>query len=682
MRDQVLVLEFLGRVSRRVALFGLVGGVSAGLVIAATVGRQLPVTAALVMAGAVLGLLLSRASAAAIARRVERRAPECRNLVVTASELAAGSLRASPGVAALVYRDASEMVGRLDIATLFPARRALGAFAASAALWSLVSFGDRLPVALQPVGAPVGALAIHGVEVVVTPPGYSGLPAQRHRDPSRLEVLEGSVISLAVRANAAGVTVELVDGSRQLDGDARTGFSGEITATSDGFVAVTAADSTGETTRRLIGLAVTPDAAPRVRISAPGRDLFIDSVRTALDVTIDAQDDLGLASLALRYTKVSGSGEQFTFVDGEVPLQVNRTAAGQWSARGTLPLPNLSLGAGDVVVYRAVARDNRPGAPPSESDAFLVELTSPVGAIAGGFAIDDEEDRYGVSQQMVIQMTERLTARRSELSAADFARESQTLAAAQRRVRAEFVFMLGGELAEDVGAESGLLELHEEAHVAADEDEAIAGRLRNQARLDLLRAIRAMSRAATALNETNPVGALPDEREALTLLQRAFSRTRYILRTLTERERIDLGRRLTGSLAAAARDARPVDSASVTPRAITLRRVLADVASIAGAVELTADDGDRLTVMAQSVLRLDASSPPLQAAATLFSDASAAIRGADAGSARALLDSAATVLARSLRSELRPSPRDPGSMSVRAMAGALADALRGRGGGQ
>src|SRR6185436_11886263 len=105
---------------------------------------------------------------------------------------------------------------------------------------------------------------------------------------------------------------------------------------------------------------------------------------------------------------------------------------------------------------------------------------------------------------------------------------AQSIAAEQRAVRAEFVFMMGGELAEEVLAAAGLSNLDESAEAAAEEDIA-AGRLANRGRLDLVRAIRSMSRANTALNATNLAQALKDERAALVYLQGAFSHARYIL---------------------------------------------------------------------------------------------------------------------------------------------------------
>ena len=62
--------------------------------------------------------------------------------------------------------------------------------------------------------------------------------------------------------------------------------------------------------------------------------------------------------------------------------------------------------------------------------------------------------------------------------------------------------MMGGEL-EDIAAEaSGTLELNEVAEAEAEGD-LLAGRLQNQGRMDMMRAIRAMSRASAALTESS-----------------------------------------------------------------------------------------------------------------------------------------------------------------------------------
>ena len=143
-----------------------------------------------------------------------------------------------------------------------------------------------------------------------------------------------------------------------------------------------------------------------------------------------------------------------------------------------------------------------------------------------GFALPEERDRQAISQQMVIVKTERLHKDRATLAADAALEQARLLAIEQRMVKAEFVFMTGGEVEDEVAeAEAG----HELAE----------GRGENQSQVDLLAAMREMSRAEARLNAGDTAQALVFERAALRALQRAFDRRRYLLRTLPERARID-----------------------------------------------------------------------------------------------------------------------------------------------
>ena len=74
--------------------------------------------------------------------------------------------------------------------------------------------------------------------------------------------------------------------------------------------------------RRLLPVTVTPDRAPTIRIEAPGKDLLLPNAKPTIAVAASATDDFGLRSLELRYTRVSGSGEQFEFQEGTLPLAI------------------------------------------------------------------------------------------------------------------------------------------------------------------------------------------------------------------------------------------------------------------------------------------------------------------------------------------------------------------------
>jgi len=289
-----------------------------------------------------------------------------------------------------------------------------------------------------------------------------------------------------------------------------------------------------------IALVVTPDAAPTVRITAPAADLRRAAATGMVTISIAARDDMGLRDLRLRFTKVSGSGESFSFEDGEWPVDVRRLSGTDWTGSHALELATLGLGPGDSVVYHAVAHDARTGPEgASESERFLIEIARPGAAAAGDFSLPEPEEKFALSQRMVIQLTERLLERRARISAEQLRDEAQELAIAQRRVRAEFVFMLGGEV-------------EDEFEEAAHSHEVEAGRLDNRGQGDLTEAVRHMSQAETRLTAADVRGALPHEYRALSALQAAFGKARYFMRTLPATVQIDPGRRLQGDRARAA----------------------------------------------------------------------------------------------------------------------------------
>ena len=682
---------FFGASARRLTGIAAIEGAAAGLIVAAVavwVGASpvigIATAAALAVAGGAVSVVTAVGMGPSATRRhhrvasaVEQRAPQCRNVVITAAELMAEPARVTPYVGELVCREASRAVAGLDPAVLFPARRAAAAVAMSAGVWVLA----LVLVAGRPATGRIAAVtsaAVSGVELTVTPPAYTAQPARSLRDPQRVDALAGSRVDLTVHASAASVTIETIAGKATLARSVSGAFTGAFVADADGYVAIEPLSSDGRAgVRRLIGLTVAPDQAPRVKVTTPGRDLFVPDGHRTLDLAVEADDDIGLASLRLRYTKVSGSGEQFTFTEGEVPLDITRSSARVWNARATWRLDALALAPGDLVVYRGVAADYRPGAPPSESDAFIVEVAAPGSVAAPGFAADDEHDRYALSEQMIVLKTEKLAARKSAMAADAYGADALDLAVEQRRVRAEFVFMMGGEMADEVVAAAGITDLNEVAEAEAEADIA-AGRLANQGRAAVILAIRAMSRASASLTTVDLSKALVEERAAVAYLERAFSRSRYILRALTQREALDLSRRLTGPLAGAMRDVRPIPNAGDNPRVTALRSTLASVATLGAAAHFGADAEALASSLAQGLLKIDPSSEPLRQVAAALIDAGAAMRG---GASRTddvhnMLDRAATGLSAVVRADLPGAPAAAPTLDADRLAGALADALR------
>ncbi len=697
--------QFLRNAARRMRFIAIGEGAAAGLCVAfvlALLGVPargavwLAVLVALLCAaaGAVARLAVTSAVRSNIAHVVERRAPSCRNLVITADELLqerAGGLNgpkttaahttaahttAPPHVAALVCHEAMRVVRALDLRLLFPARTAVIALGTSAALVALSVARDVEPLrvassAVRSVISP-DVPRIDELRITITPPSYSARPVVSVRDSSRIEALIGSRISLQIRGRADSLLVQTLRGTQRIAPNTAGAFRLDLPADADGFISITPMLASGTTgAARLIGVTVIPDAPPRVRIVTPGRDLFLRDTQAVIDLAVESDDDLGLATLQLRYTRVAGSGERFTFNEGTIPLTISRENSRVWKASGRLALAALTLTPGDLVVYRAVSTDRRPGAPATESDAFIAEIVSPGGDAAAGFAIDPELERSAVSQAMVVLKTEQLIARMSAMPADSLRAASMELAVEQRKVRAEFVFMMGGELLDERGHEGHLDDLGEEAEAEA-EDDILAGRLENQGRAALMRAIRSMSRASTLLNVAELTDALTAEKLALSQLELAFSRTRIILRALAEREALDLSRRLSGDLTDARSAQRAVSAPVTDARTLALRTALSTLATIAGGSSSVDTQRAALDVFAQQLLGVDPSFEPLQAVSTLVSTASMQ----NDREARLQLERAVRALAGIVRSSSHAAPSSVPSLEAARLNGALIDARR------
>jgi hypothetical protein len=593
-----------------------------------------------------------------VAATVQRRAAIADNVVVTAEEVASGrQRRPHPLVEAALFQAAVAHLDRTPPDVVQPLARSLvlaGTAVVAVIAVGLATSGAAIDVtrtesdermALAP------RLQRGELRVLVTPPAYARQSATDVLNPTSLVVLEGSRLRLETARTGGEVSLLRGSGERMaFIADGTTTWL-ELIATITEPLIVQMGDG-ATATDRFLNLRVQPDNRPTVRISRPARDLMMPEPKGQVSIDVDAEDDLELASLALRYTKMSGSGETFTFEEGEWPLQIARRTPSEWKAHASIALEALKLEDGETLVYRAVARDGKPGADPATSDTFLIAIGRLAGVASTGFALPEDRDRQGLSQQMLIIKTERLHAESSKLTNEALVEQSRLLAVEQRMIKAEFVFMTGGEVADEV----------EEATHA---HELVEGRLENTAQVELLTAIREMSRAEARLNDGDVVRALVFERAALGALQRAFDRRRYLLRTLPERTRIDPSRRLTGDLTTA----RTSDSSSaIAPADPVISRARELL------LELSTPEAKRAdpTRLAARIIAIDSSSEELHKAAVQLASSGESTRDES-------LREAATALLATIQARLASGSER--SLSSDPLAGRLAEELRGLKGG-
>lgn len=568
------------RLRVRVALLALAAGGAAAtaVAVAAMVASTSSGTSRLV--AVVVGLLvaawMTRANWTVTAPRaaalIEADTP-LDNLVVTAVELHDRPRPVASEIGEAVESQAAARLAAVDLDRVVPLRQPamvmLAVLAGAGAVFVLGPDAVRVSKAAISAGVEARTRGIDRITVIVTPPAYSGRQSEESVDPVQISVIAGSRITLRVASAADSIAAELAGEPPLALVRATDGFAAEWTAERSTAVAIR--PSGGESRDvKFLSVIVVPDSPPAVRVPVPGGDLAITGTKGRITIDVEAQDDLGLASLAIKFTKASGGGESLTFTEGEVPLALNRTDGRRWTGRAEWVLDGLNLSDGDVLVYRAIARDRNPKGSPVQSEQYLIEVGKLAGAVGSGFALPAEEKKYAISQQMVIYKTEQLIASfKGKDKSQGWLEQNQLLAIEQRMVRAEVVFLGGGEVQDEI-------------EEAAHSHEVAEGRLENTGRAEMLRAINFMSRAETELNDGRAPEALVLEREALKSLERAFDRRRYFLRTLPDRSRIDTTRRLTGNLTEARswmRDGSRVESDPVLVRDRALMRELASAAN-------------------------------------------------------------------------------------------------------
>jgi hypothetical protein len=656
---------------RRLRADGLLKAIAIGCALAAGAmasalgagaGRGTAAAAAIVTAIGASGVTALRArhrwTAAHAARRAEDAEPGARNVVITGEELLRHPDRASPWMRARILSQAADVVSAIDAARAVPLGRRLAWCAAAAALWIVVALGIpqrtvalvsdavRHPSAQREDGSPT-------IAATITAPSYLGGAVQTLRNPEKIEAVAGSRLSLSLTGSASWRTRL---GTREIPRAAGQGSS--LVLSESSYLAIEP-ETPGRGDRKLIPVVVTPDRVPSIRIEQPGKDLLLPDARSDVAVAAAANDDFGLASLELRFTKVSGSGEQFEFEEGGIPLALERSSPRSWRGRAALALSRMKLEPGDSLVYRVVGADARGGdAGGASSDTFFVEIAAPGEVAVAGFELPPDRERYALSQQMIVLKIERLRQRERAMSADAVAKEAGNIAAEQRAVRANFIFLNGGEV-------------EDEEEEAAHSHEIQEGRLAHTARREIAEAIQHMGRAEKELIAVSTTGALPPAKAAVEALQRAFGRNRYILRSMPVRSRLDPSRRLSGELQAAVDSKRAAHDPSSDLTAITARRLMGELLNLGPL--LLADDRSRvqsarLSALAEEALAAGAGTTEWQnVSASLLQLRDALAAGRPAPDVRSRYATTLDALQAEVRKNaIPPAPSSPAGSALRS----------------
>jgi hypothetical protein len=562
------------------------------------------VTAIVLLSAARLGALRSRWTLAAAAGAIERAYPASRNVVITAEELLRYPERSRSWVVDRVLERAAPIAMRVDRSAVTPLRKDVGfvLLAAVVAVLVVVGLPQRAFTTARDVISSDRTSDSRpnldsAIEATITPPAYIGEPARTIRNPERIDAVQGSRLRLAISGGpwrARFGTTPLAAGA---DGN-RAVF--DLPLQQSGYVAIDAGDDRTSGRRRLVPIAVVPDRAPSIRITAPAKDLLLPDAKRTVAVEASAMDDFGLHSLELRYTKVSGTGEQFEFHEGSIPLSLSPQNDRVWNARAALALSRLALAPGDSIIYRILGRDRRPGDEgTASSDTYFIEIAGPGQVALEAFEMPPDRERYALSQQMIVLKLERLRARERALDRAALENEIANIAAEQRAVRANFIFLTGGTV-------------EDEEQEAEHSHEIQEGRLENTARREIVAAIQFMSRAEQGMAAVSTAAALPPAKAAVEALQRAFGRNRYFLRTVPVRSRVDPSRRLSGETSTAADWRRELFPVPFDGPHMAARTILARLLDLSHGIRDGSLPPAALTAIAEETIAVEPSSAEWQ----------------------------------------------------------------------
>lgn len=312
--------------------------------------------------------------------------------------------------------------------------------------------GERTVVAGSATdSSPISATApsLRGARLQVTPPAYTGQPAQAG-EKLDARAVQGSRLQwqLQFAPQPQQAWLQFHDGRRlplQRDGEH---WRASETLQRPGVYRIVTAPAlavAGRTHR----LDVVPDRPPQVKVIAPAQTLNQATPdQRQWQLRFEATDDFGVAASAwLDITTAKGSGENITFQQQRLTLN----ATGPATARRfnhSIDLAALGVGPGDEVVARLSVRDNRnPQPQEARSASLILRLPSAqevqTSELEG--AIKKVMPAYFRSQRQIIIDAEALQKQRGTLDAETFVKRSDAIGVDQRILRLRYGQFLGEE---------------------------------------------------------------------------------------------------------------------------------------------------------------------------------------------------------------------------------------------
>lgn len=288
------------------------------------------------------------------------------------------------------------------------------------------------------------------LDSTITPPDYTGQPAQRNEDSLTLSAIVGSKVQFHAHFNKPVKTAEFrTDNGNSLpmviDSN---GLSGRLTlqAEQDQIWNLHLNDSDGRSNRtpQFIDLAVIPNLPPEIKITFPARDTRVSPLEEAL-VQGTVVDDFGLQRVGLVYS-IPGQEPQ------TVVLRESDKAAVDFTAEHTLSLERLHVQPDTLISYYLFAEDLEAEGRTRKvlSDMYFMEVRhfeeifregrSPSGASQAGKSGGNAQqaEKLAEQQKQIINATWKVIRREIKSTVSEqFSPDLETLSQAQQSLVAE-----------------------------------------------------------------------------------------------------------------------------------------------------------------------------------------------------------------------------------------------------
>ena len=388
----------------------------------------------------------------------------------------------------------------------------------------------------SPGAVPAGS-RLEGIEVRINPPTYTGQRATVLRDPSSVAALTGSAITVRGRGPVSGLTAA-TNGPLAISAS-DGGWSASLTMPAN----PAALRLTDRDYEKIIVLAPTADAAPKIVLSSPVHDTALRAPRLVVQLSATATDDIGLGEGHFEYMITTGSGEIFSARTINTPV-VRFGGSRSGSMTASLDLATLKLGEGDIVSMRAIAQDNNnlngPGVASSDTAHHQIVRASEYDSLAIESAASPPLDSSVVSQRMLLLMAEKLVKEQPLLPRTDLVKRSTDIGELEDRIRRRVREILAD------GEEAQIQEQPDSMAATVEQMEGTEEQI-NGGDPDLKTAYNALWKQYARFRSPRPSNALPPMRVALKSLDRARLANRVYLRGTPPRIIVDLKRvRLSG----------------------------------------------------------------------------------------------------------------------------------------